>query len=310
MIQELIYELKVKDVMQGDVIKVYASTPMQELRDVLRDNRISGVPVVENDRLVGIVSMEDFIKWLTAGARKCLVKEHMTTDVVTTFEDEPLVQAVNKLERLGFGRLPVISRKTGALTGVITKGDIIAGMLKKLDIGIRQAETRLSHDRDIFRDIIADEKAFILEYRVEGGEFGNAGNSAGGLKKTLLNLGIAPKIVRRVAIATYEAEMNLIFYADGGSIESRIEPGVIRIEIKDEGPGIPDVEQAMKPGYSTAPDWVRELGFGAGMGLNNIQNCSDSMAIDSRVGEGTRLKLEILLGDKDDSARDYTEASA
>ena len=103
--------------------------------------------------------------------------------------------------------------------------------------------------------------------------------------------------IARVAIGVYEAEMNLIFYAGGGRISARIEPERIRIEVEDEGPGIPDVSKAIEPGFSTAPDWVREMGFGAGMGLHNITSCSDDMRLESTVDVGTRLVFDFRLED-------------
>ena len=309
-IQELIYELSVSAVMKKKVIKVSPSTPMHELRKVLRDNRISGTPVVEDGKLVGIVSMEDFIKWLADGGQSCPLADRMTRDVMTVYEDEPLIQAVNKLERFGFGRLPVLARDSGELTGVITKGDLISGMLEKLDIGYRQKEQSYKRSSHIFQDIIADKKALTLSYHVRGGDFDRAGSSASGLKTTLLRLGISPQTARRVAIATYEAEMNLIFFAEGGQILTKIEPSLIRLNITDDGPGIADIEQAMRPGFSTAPDWVRELGFGAGMGLCNIKKCADKMDLTSKVGKGTRIEIDILLRSEDEAVRDRAEASA
>ena len=307
-IQELIHELRVGDVMKQDVIKIAPSTPMRDLRAILRDNRISGTPVVADGRLIGIVSIEDFIKWLAEGGPDCGIADRMTTDVTTIFEDEPLVQAANKLERFGFGRMPVIRRKTGELVGVITKGDIVTGLLMKLDIDYRHAEMRDVGSGRLFQDIVADDFALTFEYEVAGGDFSRAGASASGLKTTLLRLGVPPQTARRAAIAAYEAEMNLIVFTDGGQIIGKIGPTTIRLVVKDDGPGIPDIEQAMQPGFSTAPDWVRELGFGAGMGLQNIKTCADRMNLSSTAGKGTHLEVDILLEREGDPGRDHTEA--
>ena len=309
-IQELIYELRVGEVLQKKAITVTPSTPMRELREVLRDNRISGTPVVENNRLVGMISMEDFIKWLTDGGQNCSIADRMTRNITTVYKDDPLIQAVNKLERFGFGRLPVLARETGELIGVITKGDIIVGLLKKLDVDYRHVEMSHKRTSHIFEGIVAHEKVLILEYQVSGGDFSKAGTSASGLKTTLKRLGISPREARRAAIATYEAEMNLIFFTNGGEIRAKITPDMIRLDVRDDGPGIADIEKAMQPGFSTAPDWVRELGFGAGMGLQNIKKCADSMNLDSVPGKGTQIEVEIFLRSDDESERDRTEASA
>jgi anti-sigma regulatory factor (Ser/Thr protein kinase) len=108
-------------------------------------------------------------------------------------------------------------------------------------------------------------------------------------------LGFPPDIVRRIAIATYEAEVNIILYSQGGEIIVSADKYKIKINAIDKGPGIPDIEKAMQPGFSTAPDWVRELGFGAGMGLPNIKNCSNVMKIVSRSGVGTNLEFSFNL---------------
>ena len=269
--------------------------PVSRLRGILRDKRISGTPVVAHGELIGMISIEDFIGWLADGAPECCVEDRMTRDVVTVNEDEPLVTAVNRLERYGFGRLPVVARGSGELKGVLTKGDSIAGLLRKLDVDYREAEASSARSRHIFKDIVADTCRLVLEFQISGGDVSQAGASASGLKASLLKIGIAPQTVRRAAIAAYEAEMNLIFYADGGRITATITPEEIQLEIIDAGPGIPDIEKALQPGFSTAPDWVRELGFGAGMGLVNIKECSDRMHIDSTAEKGTRLTIDIFL---------------
>jgi len=292
-IQELVYKLKVKDVMKPNVITVGPETLMSELRTVLREKHISGTPVVKEGKLLGIISMEDFINWLSEGRENYPLENEMSTDVETAYGDEPLVHAVSKLEQHGFGRLPVIDRETGKLVGIVTKGAIIEGLLRELEIDYRDEEIARYRASHFFEDILADRVTLIFQYQIVGHNFSRGGEVASGLKKTLGRLGINPHICRRVAIAAYESEMNLIFYTDGGDLTAFVQPDKIHIEVKDSGPGIPDVEKALEPGYSTAPDWVRELGFGAGMGLVNIQNCADEMDIVSTVGKGTNLEIVI-----------------
>lgn len=299
-IQELIYELKVEEVMTRQVITVAPGTLMSELRKILRDKRISGTPVVEKGKLVGVISIEDFIKWLSEGGREETVGGKMTGEVHTLYSDEPLVHAVNKLDRYGFGRFPVIDREDRKLVGVVTKGDIMEGLLRKLEIDYHEEEIHLYRASHIFEDIIADRTTLTFRYRVVGQDFKRAGTSASGLKKTLSRLGLHPRLIRRIAIITYEAEMNMVVFTKGGEIIAKVEPESIFIEAKDSGPGIPDVDKAMQPGYSTAPDWVRELGFGAGMGLSNIRKCADKMDLVSRIGEGTDLKVAIYIKERGD----------
>jgi len=294
-VQELTYELKVEEVMTKNVITVTPDNRVGDLREVFRVNRISGTPVVEGDRLVGIFSIEDFIKCLANREMDCPVRMRMTEKVEVLYADEPVVHAINKFEICGFGRFPVLDRSTGRLVGILSKGDIIKGLLKKLEIDYHEEEIHRYRASHIFEDILADKTAIYLRYTVRGGDFDHAGASASTLKKTLSRLGIHPQVVRRVAIATYEAEMNIVIFAEKGEILARIHPEYIYVQALDKGPGIPDIEQAMQPGFSTAPEWVRELGFGAGMGLCNIKKSADKMVLKSKVGKGTDLRTTFHL---------------
>ena len=132
-----------------------------------------------------------------------------------------------------------------------------------------------------------------LRYEVSGEDFTRAGEASGAVKKRLKSLGYNPDAIRRVAIAMYEAEINMVIHADGGFCDVDIYPDRIEILLSDHGPGIPDVEKAMQEGYSTAPDNVRSLGFGAGMGLPNIKKYSDEMRIETTIGVGTNLYLTV-----------------
>ena len=297
-VQELVYEMKVEQVMTKDVFSVSPDTLMSELRELLRNKRISGVPVLEKNHLVGMVSIEDFIKCLYEGKMNSPIGEIMSCNTETLYDNEPLVHAVEEFDRLGYGRFPVINREDEKLVGIITKGDIIQGVLKKLEIDYHEEEIHQYRASHFFEDIIADKTTLIFQYNVIGKNFNKAGVTSSDLKKTLRRMGIPPKIVRRVAIATYEAEMNMVIYANGGEITALVTPQEIRIKALDTGPGIPDVKKAMEPGFSTAPDWIRELGFGAGMGLPNIKECADAFNLESSVGRGTQLEIAVYLNEK------------
>ena len=123
------------------------------------------------------------------------------------------------------------------------------------------------------------------------GDFNRAGEASSKIKRTLQQIGIAANIIRRIAIGAYEAEMNVIIHAEGGTAKADIYPAYTVITIEDTGPGIADIELASQEGYSTAPDYIRNLGFGAGMGLPNMKNCCDDFDIKSKVGEGTIIVM-------------------
>jgi len=138
-----------------------------------------------------------------------------------------------------------------------------------------------------------EEKALAWDYEIEGKDFRNAGKVSSKVKEILKELGFDPDFVRRVAIASYEAEMNVVCHAEKGALHFAILPAELRIVVKDKGPGIPDIELAMQEGYSTAPLEIREMGFGAGMGLPNIKKNTDELNIVSTVGQGTMVEMVI-----------------
>ena len=133
----------------------------------------------------------------------------------------------------------------------------------------------------------------LLTYKVDGEDFSSAGEASSAVKKSLKQLGFSPDVIRRVAIAMYEAEINMVIHAEGGEATVEISKEAIRITLADRGPGIEDIDLAMQEGYSTAPEEVRNLGFGAGMGLPNIKKYSDDLKIESVVGVGTTLTILI-----------------
>jgi serine/threonine-protein kinase RsbT len=133
------------------------------------------------------------------------------------------------------------------------------------------------------------------EYDVSGDDFSKAGTASQDIKKKLQQLGIPVAVIKRTAIAMFEAEINMVIHAHGGKAAVDIEEDKITIVMEDHGPGIPDIELAMKPGYSTASAEARDLGWGAGMGLPNMKRNSDFMHIDSVVGVGTKVTMEIKI---------------
>ena len=132
-----------------------------------------------------------------------------------------------------------------------------------------------------------------LSYIVSCDDFTRAGEASGDVKRHLKKMGSSPEVVRKVAIAMYEGEINMVIHAKGGEISVEISPDEIVMILKDVGPGIPDIDQAMKAGYSTAPDNVRALGFGAGMGLPNMKQYSDEMKIETELGVGTTVTMKV-----------------
>ena len=139
------------------------------------------------------------------------------------------------------------------------------------------------------------EEAIVLTYDISADDFTRAGEASSDVKRKLKQMGVSPDAIRKVTIAMYEGEINMVIHAKGGVITVEITPEKIKMILADVGPGIPDVKLAMQAGYSTAPDEIRSLGFGAGMGLPNMKKYSDSMDIDTRIGEGTTITMVVNL---------------
>ncbi|MCI8297248.1 MAG: anti-sigma regulatory factor [Lachnospiraceae bacterium] len=137
------------------------------------------------------------------------------------------------------------------------------------------------------------EDAIRLTYAISPDDFTRAGEASSDVKKKLKQMGVSPEAVRKVSIAMYEGEINMVIHAKGGEIRVEITPEKILMVLDDVGPGIPDVELAMKAGYSTAPDEVRSLGFGAGMGLPNMKKYTDSMEVETKLGVGTKITMVV-----------------
>lgn len=297
-VEELAYELKIEEVMTRNVRVISPTMRMQEVLDLFREVRISGAPVVDQGQLVGVISLEDLIKALRDSGRselKATVANYMTTHLVAIHADDPIVEALKLFAQTKFGRLIVTSRD-GQLVGILTKGDITRGLLQALKSNYQAEEVRRYRASHLFEDIISDRTSLILRYEIQPRDFTRGGTASSNIKKALLRLGTDPQVARRCGIAIYEAEMNLVIHTTyGGEVQVEIEPHQIVMRTLDSGPGIENIQLAMQPGFSTAPPEIRELGFGAGMGLTNMQHYVNHFLLESTPGQGTQLEMRIHL---------------
>lgn len=149
-----------------------------------------------------------------------------------------------------------------------------------------------------------EENTIIMSYEVPANDFTRAGEASSSVKSKLKKMGVKPEIIRKVAIAMYEGEINMVIHAYGGKIEVIVSPEEIEMILKDEGPGIADIELAMQVGFSTAPDNIRSLGFGAGMGLPNMKKYSDEMVIDTVLGVGTTVTMKVRMMEPEELSGD------
>ncbi len=298
-VQELIYTTRVDLVMAPDVIVIDPDMTMSQVKELMRNKRISGAPVVNERRVIGIVTMSDVIRSMEQGKLDSPVVDVMTREVRTVPMDAMVSDVVNNLGRRGFSRLPVVDHD-GNLLGIVTTGTLIRSLLLQLDKSFQKNEAeklytyRASH---IFHDISSDDTSLTLRYFVNERDFDNAGKASSLIKRSLQRLVVRPQIVRRVGVAVYEAEMNLVIHTDiGGEITVEVRKDRVNISAVDHGPGIEDLKQVLQPGFSTAPEWIRDMGFGAGMGLANIKRVSDVMKLTSAPGYWTKLELVFNFG--------------
>lgn len=289
-------DMKVSEFMNSDVIYVLPNRTIAQVKEILRLKRISGVPVVNyKKRVVGIISIEDIIKCLEANSLNALVEEKMTKNVVVVNVNDTLRDVMELFEKYGYGRFPVVDDEH-RLVGIVTKNDILKSVAMKLGI-------MYLHDERRERALQNSEKSLILGmdlkkeesdfyFKIDYYDINQIGIGAASLKKFLLSKGVDEKLVRKIAISVYEAEANVVIHSGSeGEIYCFIKDDSIVVRVEDKGKGIENLDLAMKEGFSTAPDHVRELGFGAGMGLPNMKRYSDKLVILSEKDKGVIVEM-------------------
>lgn len=291
LVHELMYQIKVREVMTRDVISFPPTATFREIQLCLKKSRFSGTPIVSDGRLVGIVSIDDIITAFDHGVIDHPVHEFMTREVVTVPQNYSVIAASNLFHKYGFGRLPVVSRPgSDQLVGIITFSDILSHLLLKINSIAERVE---EHERTVAAHM--ERQRDQLHFEIAADSFDRAGVAATLTKKRLQSRGVPSELVRRVAVICYEAEMNVILHSLGGYMDVEMLPDRVRVLVADEGPGIPDIEKAMQPGFTTASEKIRALGFGAGMGLPNIKRCADEFQIASSMETGTELQATVFL---------------
>ncbi len=286
-IQELIYELKIESVMRRDMVIIAPEATVRDAKELLLKYHITGLPVIDGTTLIGFMTIANVMACLERQGYENIVKEHMThPPFPSVYADDSVVHALSKLSQQDERRVLVFDHDEN-FVGIITSGDITTGLLKAINLGFRQEEISQYRARHIFQDIESDETSLVLRYTVKGGDFTHGGEASSKIKKAMQRMGANPQDVRKIAIAIYEAEMNLIIHTiRGGQIVAEITPKDVTMTVTDDGPGIPDIGKAMEAGFSTSSMTIKSLGFGAGMGLPNIKRCMSRMKLESVVGEG------------------------
>ncbi len=298
-ILDLIYRLKVKDVMYKNLVCANMSSTLREIQHLMKKEKITGVPIVQGKRLIGLVSMDDIIQALDKGYIEEPCKAYMSRNIIVLEDDMPISFAINYFDKFSFHRFPVLNKEK-ELVGMITSRDISATLLVEINREMEILEKSQASNQPTNPNNINGE---IHSYNIIKHDFENAGYASTQIKKKLKKGGVATQIIRRAAIASYEMEMNIVVHSNGGQLSATYTPDKVIICAQDRGPGIKDIEKALTPGWSTANDWIRSLGFGAGMGLPNVKNVSDDFSIESSA-KGTIVTCTINLQKKDEENKD------
>jgi CBS domain-containing protein/anti-sigma regulatory factor (Ser/Thr protein kinase) len=287
-VQELLYGLRIIEVMTKKVFAVTRNCSMRDVQAIMKNNSISGVPVVDSKRVVGIVTMNDLMNALEGGGLGDSVIKWMVGEVQTLAEDMPLSFAISAFGKFSFRQFPVVNKKN-ELTGILTFRNINHALIRELSRQLREMEQQ--NDQPMEHASLN----FSKVYQLNRYDFENGGKASSEIKRFLKERGVLPKTVRRVAIASYELEINLVAHSIGGMLSFDINKNRVKISSHDRGPGIGSIENAMTEGFSTANEWIRSQGFGAGMGLPNVKRVSDEFAIESAVGMGTMIQAIVYL---------------
>jgi CBS domain-containing protein/anti-sigma regulatory factor (Ser/Thr protein kinase) len=298
-IMELLQRLRVRDVMRNhDIISVARTDSMRFAQNLMRRNKISGVPVLEGKRLFGIVSVNDIIKALEGGWIGEPCQKHMASNLVVLEEDMPLAFAIKFFQNYTFGRFPVLD-KNRDLVGIVSQRDVMRVLMKELTTEIAKLESQGAKSVENKGEAVRSEGALpfysMRQFVVVRNDLSNAGKAANEIKKMLKESGVDNKIIRRVAVAAYELEINICIHSLGGTITFIIDRDEASVIARDKGPGIKDVEWACQDGTSTANDWIRSMGFGAGMGLSNSKRVADAFEISSKIPSGTVVMCTFKL---------------
>ncbi|MDR1373698.1 MAG: CBS domain-containing protein [Treponema sp.] len=291
---ELIYQLKIKDVMTTAVISAVKTDSLRHIQALMKENYITGIPIVEGQRLAGIVSIDDIVTALDMGYIEDPADLRMTKDVIVLEDDMPLSFAVSYLNKYRYGRFPVVNKKQ-ELVGILTSKDVIGTLLVEMNREVLRLEKINQSEMN------AAVGFSEMEFTTAKYDFELAGRASTEIKKALKLHNIDPKIIRRVAIASYELEINQVVHSHGGTISCSIQPDKVIIIAADTGPGIEDVNLALQEGWSTANEWIRSLGFGAGMGLANTKRVSDEFFIQSALDQGTTVRSVVFLNSPKDA---------
>ncbi len=282
-VRELISRLRVYDVMSTTLHTASPKMTLREIQEQMRESKVSGMPIIDDEwHLLGIITVDDIIEALDHGFIDDIAGDHMSSDLITLKDQYPLAVAISNFEKYSYRRYPVINRND-KLVGIISGRDILNSLLFEINNEVDKLEELLPEEK------IHSSEFFYRKFRVEAKDMEKAGTASAEIKKFCKRSTFPRKLMRRIGVAAFELEINIAVHSKGGSLTIVRDKDSVQIIAQDVGPGIDDLDAAMREGFSTANDWVRSYGFGAGMGLPNIKRVSDYFQISSDTEHGTMV---------------------
>jgi CBS domain-containing protein len=280
--------LKIRDVMTRTLVLGKKGDSLRCLQGLMKENRITGVPIADGKRLLGLVTVDTIFTALEGGHIDDPAERWMTRNIVVLEEEMPLSFGISSMNKHRFGRFPVLNSDR-ELVGIITSRDVLVSLLLEINKEVERLESR---ETIAVTPVPGKSRR---EFSIRKYDLENAGKASSELKRMLSELKLPAAIIRRAAIASYELEMNIVLHSDGGQLLIEIDESKIEIIARDTGPGIADTKAALEEGYSTASEWIRSLGFGAGMGLPNAKRVSDDFSLQSAAGSATVVRAVVRI---------------
>ncbi len=293
-ILDIIYRIKIRDIMSKNPRTVAPDDTVMTAKIKMKKYGISGMPVVKERQLKGIISTHDIFECYDRGSMNDPVSSYMTRNIIILEEDMPISFALNYFNKYKYRRFPVLNRHK-EIAGIITSRDINVFLLNEINSELQKIDQKKQKESEKI-----SKGEFYKQFNIRKFDFENAGKVSFSIKKTLKEKNIPQSVIRRVSIAVYELEINQVVHSNGGYIVFAMDENEITIKAIDKGPGIENLDQALEEGYSTASEWIRSQGFGAGMGLPNVKRVSDNFQITSEPEKGTEVIINIKTGNKDE----------
>ena len=294
-ILDIIYRVKIRDVMSKNPHISAPDDSVMKAKKALKEFGISGMPVAKDRQLVGIISTHDIFECYERGSMDDPVRKFMSRNITVLEEDMPISFALTYFDKYKYRRFPVLN-KHKEISGIITSRDINVFLLNEINSELQKMDSKKQKESEQI-----SKGRFFKQFNIRKFDFENAGKVSFSIKKTLKEKNIPQPVIRRVSIAVYELEINQVVHSNGGYIIFIIDENEIIIKAIDKGPGIDNLDQALEEGYSTASEWIRSQGFGAGMGLPNVKRVSDNFQITSTPEKGTEVIINIKTGNQDES---------